>query len=127
MIVEDVTPKQPSGRKRKRQSSKKPSKVLLSEFEVADAVALATLGRQIYRFHACIDNAFPDDETLHYAHVYKHVSALEDTSMAEALKRVGQNEGLRKRLLGYVRLFSSSNSSLSHWSADVLWNRSRTN
>lgn len=127
MIVEEVAPKQPPGRKCKRQSSKTPSnKVVLREFKATKAGPLTKLGRKIYRFHACIDHAFPEDPTLHFPHVYNHISALQDPSMAEALKRVGEDDELWKHLIGFVRLFSSSNSSFNHPSTDVLWDRSTT-
>lgn len=106
MVVEEETPKQRSGHKRKGQPSDKKSKVVLKEFRNAKAIPLAKLGRRIYRFHACIDQGFPTDATLHFCHVLKYISTLPDTSMAEALKRVGKNDALRKRLIGYVRLFS---------------------
>lgn len=127
MVVKEVTPKQPPSHKRKRRSSNKQSKVVLREFKQVKAVSLAKLGRKIYRFHACIDHAFPDDPTLHYPHVYNHIATLQDTSMAEALKRVGENDELRRHLVGFVRFFSSSNFYLDRWwSTDVLRNRSAT-
>lgn len=103
MIVEDVTPKQAPP---KVKASDKPPKVVTREFAAEDvnAVQLAKLGRKLYRFFACTENMFPENDTVLYSHFLRYISVnQEDSYYMDALKRVG-NKGvqLRRRLLTFV-------------------------
>lgn len=117
MIVEDITPQQT---RPKHRESGESQKVVLKEFSSENAVALAVLGKRIYRLYTSIDNMFPVDETTFYQHLFDHIASMkDDTSYGDALKRVGQSK-LRRRLLTFVSFLSSANSYLITLLADEL-------
>lgn len=114
MIVEDVTPQQAQSRRILSKTSENSPKVVLREFVKVKAVSLAKLGKLIYRMHACTVDMFPENETVLYPHFYQYLATIaEDTSHAEALKRVGDKGPLRKRLLSYMSLSLPLNSYLT--------------
>lgn len=87
MIVEDVTPQ---SLRPEHSRSTQLSKVVTREFRKVDAVRLANFGRLLYRFYACIEDMFPENETVLYPHIFQHIAAMKDEPYyAEALKRVG--------------------------------------
>lgn len=116
MIIEDIT--QQAQPKIKKSQPAQP-KVLLKEFDT-DAQALAVLGKRIYRAHTCLDEMFPSNDTILYRHVFRYLVSMPDEH-AKALKGVGTEPTLRRRLLHFVSLWSSTNPYLVTLPTDELW------
>lgn len=115
MMVEDITPEQALAKQESGSSDESASKVTLKEFKQDKAGPLAVYGRRIYRLRACLDNLFPEDETVFYHFVFESVVSTNMESLVVALKRVGKNTHLRKRLLSFVCFLSSVNPYLITW------------
>lgn len=76
------------------------------------------MGKSIYHLYGCVEEAFPEDETVFYKGLFQHIASMEqnpsdETSFANVLKAVGAKHSLRKRLLGYVSFLSSAGPYLS--------------
>ena len=112
-----MTPQQAQPKIKKSQPAQ--PKVTLGEFD-ADAKALAVLGKRIYRAYTCLDQMFPSNDTILYRHVFRYVASMPDEH-ANALKGVGTETTLRRRLLQFVSLLSSANPYLVTLPTDELW------